>query len=88
MAFLPFGIMFFPGLMPDPTLAAAAGASGFAAAPGNKSSQPVEGDEVEEGESDFAEDTDGVEDNGEQLFDDDAMEDSYEDEYEDFEDRK
>ena len=88
MAFLPFGIMFFPGLMPDPTLAAAAGASGFAAAPGNKSSQPVEGDEVEEGESDFAEDTDGVEDNGEQLFDEDSMEDSYEDEYEDFEDRK
>jgi hypothetical protein len=88
MAFLPFGIMFFPGLMPDPALAAAAGASGFAAAPGKKSSQPAEADEFEEGEGEFAEDTDGVEDDGEQLFDDDAMEDNYDDEYEDFEDRK
>ena len=88
MAFLPFAIMFFPGLMPDPALAAAAGASGLAAAPGTKPSQPIEADEFEEGEGEFAEDTDGVEDEGEQLFDDDAMEDSYDDEYEDFENRK
>ena len=87
MAFLPFAIMFFPGLMPDPALATAAAASGFAAAPGKKT-QPAEADEFEEGEEEFSEDTEEAEDDGEQLFDDDAMEDSYEDEYEDFEDSK
>lgn len=88
MAFLPFAIMFFPGLMPDPALAAAAAATGFAAAPGNKSAQPAEADDYEEGENEFAEDTDEAEADGEQLFDDDALEDSYEDEDEDFENRK
>lgn len=83
MAFLPFAIMFFPGLMPDPALAAAATASGFAPAPGKKSAEPGEVDEYGEGENEFAEDTDGAEDEGEQLFDDDAMEDSFDDEYED-----
>ncbi len=87
MAFLPFAIMFFPGLMPDPALAAAAGASGFAAAPGQKN-QPAEADEFEEGEEEFSEDTEATEDDGEQLFDDGAMEDSYEDEYEDFDNKK
>jgi hypothetical protein len=89
MAFLPFAIMFFPGLMPDPALAtAAAAASGLAAAPGKKSSQPAEADGYEEGEEEFSEDTEAAEDDGEQLFDDGAMEDSYDDEYEDFEDSK
>ena len=88
MAFLPFAIMFFPGLMPDPALAAAAGAAGFASAPDKTSTPPADADEFTDGEEEFAEDTDGVDDDGEQLFDDDAIEDSYEDEYEDFEDRK
>ncbi len=88
MAFLPFAIMFFPGLMPDPALATAAAASGFAAAPGKKSSQSAEADEFDEGEEEFSEDTEAAEDDGEQLFDDGALEDSYEDEYEDFEDSK
>ena len=87
MAFLPFAIMFFPGLMPDPALAAAAAASGIAAAPGKKN-QPAEADEFEEGEEEFSEDTEAAEDDGEQLFDDGAMEDSYEDEYEDFDNNK
>lgn len=88
MAFLPFAIMFFPGLMPDPALATAAAASGLAAAPGKKSSQPADADGFDEGEEEFSEDTEAAEDDGEQLFDDGAMEDSYDDEYEDFEDRK
>jgi hypothetical protein len=88
MAFLPFAIMFFPGLMPDPALATAAAASGLAAAPGRNPSQPAEADGYEEGEEEFSEDTEAAEDDGEQLFDDGAMEDSYDDEYDDFEDRK
>lgn len=88
MAFLPFAIMFFPGLMPDPALVTAAGASGLAAAPGKTSSQPAAADGFEEGEEEFSEDTEAAEDDGEQLFDDGAMEDSYDDEYEDFEDSK
>lgn len=88
MAFLPFAIMFFPGLMPDPALATAAAAPGFAGAAGKKSSQPADADEYEEGAEEFSEDTEAAEDDGEQLFEDGAMEDSYEDEYEDFEDNK
>ncbi|MFO1002018.1 MAG: hypothetical protein U0936_16920 [Planctomycetaceae bacterium] len=87
MAFLPFAIMFFPGLMPDPALAAAA-APGFSPAPERKSAQPTEADEFDEGEEEFSEDAEAAEDDGEQLFDDGALEDSYEDEYEDFEDSK
>ena len=88
IAFLPFAIMFFPGLMPDPALAGAAAAAGIAAAPGKKSAEPAEADEFDEGEEEFSEDTEAAEDEGEQLFDDDAMEDNFEDEYEDFDDSK
>jgi hypothetical protein len=87
MAFLPFAIMFFPGLMPAPALAAAAAAPGFAA-PDKKSSQPADADNYEEGEEEFSEDTEAAEDDGEQLFDDGTMEDGYDDDYEDFEDSK
>jgi len=85
VAFLPFGIMFFPGLMPEPSLAAA-GVSDRLAAPSRKS-EPVtddEGDEENESEDDGEEsEYSDDEEEGEQLFEDDALGDDFDDEYSD-----
>jgi hypothetical protein len=85
VAFLPFGIMFFPGLMPEPSLAAA-GVSDRLAAPSRKS-EPVtddEGDEENEFEDDGEEsEYSDDEEEGEQLFEDDALGDDFDDEYSD-----
>ena len=77
VAFLPFGIMFFPGLMPEPSLAAA-GVSDRLAAPSRKS-EPVTDDEGDEEKSEYSDD----EEEGEQLFEDDALGDDFDDEYSD-----
>ncbi len=74
---LPFGVLIFPGLMP---MAAMAGAPSGTAAPASKAggkSKPVaeeQEDEAEESEE-YSEEFSDDADSGEQLFDDDAMED-------------
>jgi hypothetical protein len=77
--------MFFPGLMPEPSLAAA-GVSDRLAAPSRKS-EPVtddEGDEENEFEDDGEEsEYSDDEEEGEQLFEDDALGDDFDDEYSD-----
>ncbi|MFO0979589.1 MAG: hypothetical protein U0996_24525 [Planctomycetaceae bacterium] len=74
---LPFGVLIFPGLMP---MAAMAGAPSGTAAPASKAggkSKPVaeehedEAEESEEYSEEFSDDADS----GEQMFDDEAMED-------------
>jgi hypothetical protein len=92
-AFLPFAIMFFPGLMPEPSAAIAAAPAGIAAAPQRPTpSTDDDEDEFEDGEEEFEEDADfeddDAEDEGEQLFDDDALEDDFDDEFDDSFDKK
>jgi hypothetical protein len=93
-AFLPFAIMFFPGLMPEPVAAGAGSqASGIAATPQRKTAPADDSeDEIEDGEEEFQDDTDFAEDEaddeGEQLFDDDALEDDFDDDFDDNFDKK
>ena len=74
---LPFGVLIFPGLMP---MAAMAGAPSGTAAPASKAggkSKPVaeeQEDEAEESEE-YSEEFSDDADSGEQMFDDEAMED-------------
>ena len=89
VAFLPFAIMFFPGLMPEPSLAAAGVSDNFAAP--SRKSEPVddEGDEDNEFEDDEEESEYSDDEEGEQLFEDDALGDDFDDEYSDsFDDDK
>lgn len=90
VAFLPFAIMFFPGLMPEPA------AAGFnpsdEPAAGSRRSQPVDEDGAADDDQDEYEDdvdSEDSEDDGEQLFEDDALGDDFDDEYSDsFDDDK
>ncbi len=86
VSFLPFAIMFFPGLMPDPAMADT-GNSGtdVAPSPSRKSSDNEEEEDEHVDDEEF--DDDDAVDDGEQLFEDDALEDDFDDEYGDsFED--
>jgi len=89
VAFLPFAIMFFPGLMPEPSAAGISDSSNDAAtsAPGRKpASDDGEAEEPLEDEFDDAEES---EDEGEQLFEDDALDQDFDDEFGDsFDDDK
>jgi hypothetical protein len=89
VAFLPFAIMFFPGLMPEH---AAAGvrdsvAGETTAAPGRK---PIADDEdADEAADEEFDDAGDGEDEGEQLFEDDALDQDFDDEFGDsFDDDK
>jgi hypothetical protein len=84
VAFLPFAIMFFPGLMPEPSLVGAGGSENLAAP--SRQSEPLADDDDGE-ESAFDEDSEESEyaddEEGEQLFEDDALGDDFDDEYSD-----
>ncbi len=90
VAFLPFAIMFFPGLMPEP--AAAGFIPSDEPAAGSRRSQPVDEDGAADDDQDEYEDdvdSEDSEDDGEQLFEDDALGDDFDDEYSDsFDDDK
>ena len=79
VGFLPFALLFFPGLLPEQATAAA-GDSIVGDAP----SAPIRnrpGDRDEAAEEDFEESDAGGDDEGEQLFEDDAMEEDFDDEF-------
>jgi hypothetical protein len=78
VAFLPFAIMFFPGLMPEPAAAGVVDSSASAgtSAPGRKPS--TDDDEAAEEE---LEDAGASDDEGEKLFEDDAMDQEFDDEF-------
>ena len=96
VAFLPFALMFFPGLMPVPAAAAdASGGAGVGASASRKSAPSVDDEEGEDyepndGESEFNEDSEYSEsgDDGEQLFDNDALDDDFDDDLGDSFDEK
>ncbi len=97
VAFLPFALMFFPGLMPVPVAAAdVSGGAGIGASASRKSATSVDDEEGEEdyepddGESEFNEDSEYSEsgDDGEQLFDNDALDDDFDDDLGDSFDEK
>lgn len=77
IAFLPIAIMFFPGLLPDPALAAAE--THEAEAVPAPAARPQEG--AFEDEEEFDEDFEDSE--GEQLFEEDALDDDYDDDFSD-----
>jgi len=83
VAFLPFAIMFFPGLMPEPAAAGFIPADEPAA--GSRKSQPVDEDDdaADDDQEEYEDDADSEdsEDDGEQLFEDDALGDDFDDEY-------
>ncbi len=83
VAFLPFAIMFFPGLMPEPAAAGFVPAGDQAA--GSRKSQPVDEEAGDEDQEEYEDDADSEysEDEGEQLFEDDALGDDFDDEYSD-----
>lgn len=80
IAFIPFAIAFYPGLLPEP-VAAGVGDSSIAdsssAIPKRRTS-PV--DDNEEGEQEFDEATADADD-GEQLFEDGALDDDFDDDF-------
>lgn len=78
VGFLPFAILFFPGLMPEPATAGADN-SGLSDAPSVPVRRSLDGDD-EDAEEDFEETGDG-EDEGEQLFEEDALEQDFDDEF-------
>ena len=87
VAFLPFAIMFFPGLMPEPSLAAAGVSDNFAAP--SRKSEPMADDEESSFDEDVEESEYSDDEEGEQLFEDDALGDDFDDEYSDsFDDDK
>lgn len=87
VAFLPFAIMFFPGLMPEPSLAAAGVSDNFAAP--SRRSEPIADDEESSFDEDVEESEYSDDEEGEQLFEDDALGDDFDDEYSDsFDDDK
>jgi len=86
VAFLPFAIMFFPGLMPEPAAAEFVPADTPAA--GSRKPQPVDEDDdeaIDEDQDEYEDDADSEysDDEGEQLFEDDALGDDFDDEYSD-----
>lgn len=78
VGFLPFALLFFPGLLPEHATAGAddLAMSGAPAAPVRK--QPSDDDE---GTDEDFEESDEVEDEGEQLFEDDALDQDFDDEF-------
>lgn len=87
VAFLPFAIMFFPGLMPEPSLAAVGVSDNFAAP--SRRSEPMADDEESSFDEDVEESEYSDDEEGEQLFEDDALGDDFDDEYSDsFDDDK
>lgn len=91
IGFLPFAILVFKGLLPEPGMAGAgaAGAAGLGAAAASRTA-PV-GDDVDEEEeyeeSDDDAEYDDAEDEGESLFEDGVDED-FDDDFEDLDSRK
>ena len=91
---LPFAILVFKGLLPEPGMAmagaGAAGAAGLGAAAASRRTSPV-GDDVDEEEeyeeSDDDAEYDDADEEGESLFEDGVDED-FDDEFEDFDSRK
>ena len=88
IGFLPFAILIFKGLLPEPGLAiAGAGAVGAGAAATSPRTAPV-GDDVEDDEeyedSDEESEYEDSEDEGESLFEDGVEDDDFDDEFEDF----
>jgi hypothetical protein len=93
VAFLPFAIMFFPGLMPEPATAGVLNSPAETAkpAPGRKSSAADEDadDALDEDVEDAVDDAGDDEAEGEQLFEDDALDQDFDDEFGDsFDDDK
>lgn len=82
VAFLPFAIAFYPGLLPAPAVVgAAAGDSSIADSSfGIPQRQSVDSDALDEGEEEFDEDT-ADSDSGEQLFEDGALDDDFDDDF-------
>lgn len=80
IAFIPFAIAFYPGLLPEPAAAGAGDSSiadSSAAIPKQRAS-PV--DDNEEGEQEFDDATSDADD-GEQLFEDGALDDDFDDDF-------
>ena len=83
VAFLPFAIMFFPGLMPEPAMAdAGTPGTDVAPSPSQKPSEQEDDDDDEYVDDDEFDDDD-ADDDGEQLFEDDALEDDFDDDFDD-----
>lgn len=82
IAFIPFAIAFYPGLLPEPAAAGTgAGDSSIAdssAAIPKQRASPV--DDNEEGEQEFDDATSDADD-GEQLFEDGALDDDFDDDF-------
>lgn len=89
VAFLPFAIMFFPGLMPE---SAAASITDSSAGPGTAApgrDRVADDDIADDADEDEFEDSAETADDGEQLFEDDALDQEYDDEFGDsFDDDK
>lgn len=94
IGFLPFAILMFKGLLPEPGLAmAGAGVAAAGGAAAASRTAPV-GDDVDEDYADDAEsgyddadEDEYAEDEGESLFED-GVEDDFDDDFEDFDSRK
>lgn len=83
VGFLPFALLFFPGLLPEQANATAGDSVVGDAPTAPAGKRPVDRDEAadEAGEEDFEESDAGGDDDGEQLFEDDAMGEDFDDEF-------
>lgn len=87
IAVLPILIHLLPGLMPESVVAAAPIGSSMVGMPGTgMGNAPADSEEMSEDEGFASSDTDETGDDGEQIFDDGALEDDFEDDLGSFDD--